>query len=290
MALIRRRINLKFQLGQGDYGESGFDEVTVKDLRVQAEIVKAGGMALGESSIRVYGLKRSTMNKLATLGIEVDLQKRNIVTLIAGDDADGMATRFVGTIRSGWIDYQSAPEVAFVVSAQAGGFQAVKTSKPRSYGAATSASVILQGLATEMDVPFENNGVEVMLPAAYFYGSQLDQARDVVKQANINWNNLDGGRMVIWPKGGTSGGTIPLIAPPKMRGYPTWTSTGIMVQSLFERNVGIGGKIKVQSSDEKANGEWTVFRIDDSLDSEMPRGRWFTSMHANRPGNRPVRT
>jgi hypothetical protein len=43
MSFVQRLLSFTFQLGQGQFGNSGFDVVTISGLRASCRIVKAGG-------------------------------------------------------------------------------------------------------------------------------------------------------------------------------------------------------------------------------------------------------
>lgn len=91
MTYARRTIDLKFQLGQGAFGESGFDTVELAGLRVSASIQRIGGVSYSTASIRAYGVPLSVMNDLSTLGMLYPDVRRNLVTITAGDSATGKA-------------------------------------------------------------------------------------------------------------------------------------------------------------------------------------------------------
>lgn len=75
MALIRRLIDATFELGEGSYGTSGSNNVTLSGLRVSANVQNAGGRAMGSADVRVWGMTLSKMNQLSTLGMVVTARK-----------------------------------------------------------------------------------------------------------------------------------------------------------------------------------------------------------------------
>lgn len=303
MALVRRRIDLTFTLGEGTFGESGTNTVKLTGLRVQAVITKAGGPSMGTASLRVYGMTKSKMNQLSTLGMAITLVRRNSVVVEVGEDVaprpyqqpGGTATAppttaapqrtvvFVGTITNAWADFDSAPEVAFIVEAHTGLLETVAPMPPTSVQGTADVASLISSLATRMGRSFENNGVTAQLSNPYFTGSPLEQARAIAKAAGVEFVD-DVGKIAIWQSGQARGGVAPLLKPPELRGYPTYTSKGIRVSTLFNPSIGYGGSINVQSSLTPANGTWVVYKLDYELASEMPRGPWFTNIEACRPG------
>src|ERR1700751_2366097 len=117
MALVQRKLRATFKLAGATFQESGTDTVTVADLRMSAKIVKAGGPTMNNLQLRIYGMTLSLMNQLSTLGMKVTIDRRNMVTLEAGDSASAPSVVFVGTIVDAWADMQSMPDVGFNISA-----------------------------------------------------------------------------------------------------------------------------------------------------------------------------
>jgi hypothetical protein len=85
MAFVQRLLSFTFQLGEGSFGNSGFDVVTIDGLRASCRITKAGGPSMSTAECDIYGMTKSQMNKLSTLGLKVTLQRRNVITISAGD-------------------------------------------------------------------------------------------------------------------------------------------------------------------------------------------------------------
>lgn len=288
MALVRRKIDVTFALGEGAFGESGTNTVTLQGLRTSARIVKAGGPSMSNMQMEIYGIRPSLMDKLSTLGMKPTLQRRNIVVASAGDDVNGMAVVFQGTITNAWADYQAAPDVAFHVEAHTGLIEAVAPAPAISFRGAADVGVIMSGLASQMQLPFENNGVNVKLANPYFSGSAREQAKACAEAAGINWI-IDNGKLVIWPAGQARGGSAPLISPATgLIGYPSYTSKGILLRTIFNPAVGFASKIVVDTSLQPAQGEWVVFTLDHVLESLFPNGSWFSNIGAARPGLGPI--
>jgi len=284
VSFAKRRIDLTFALGEGDFGEGGNNSVKLSGLRVLSQIIKAGGPSMGTAQLQVYGMDLDKMNKFSTLGQRPTTQRKNTITVEAGEEG-AMATVFIGNITNAWFDGAGAPNVPFQVLAHVGGFDAVNSIAPTSYKGTVDVATILSGLANKMGKPFENNGVNTQLTNVYYTGSARDQALKAVQEAGIQWNGLDDNKLAIWPSGQSRGGSIPVVSKNTgMEGYPTFTSQGIQVSSLFNRSISFGSKIKVESIIEGANGEWVVYALNYSLDAQMPRGKWHMHMSAARPG------
>lgn len=281
MTYARRRIDLRFQLGEGAFGEGGFDTVDVSGLRVSASINKAGGVSMSQLQMRVYGLDLSTMNKLSTLGKPITEARLNTVTVTAGDDVKGMAIAFSGTINSAYVDMRGAPEAMLVVDAITGVLAAYRPLPPVSYPGGADAAVIASGLATQMGFSFENNDVSVQLSTAYYWGDGLTQLAALARDANFDYILDDNGpgfpTLAIWPKGRARGGLVPLVsAATGMIGYPMYTQQGLAVASQYNASIVNGRPIVVESDLNGANGQWLTYSVQHELESETPGGRWET--------------
>jgi hypothetical protein len=298
MSFLRRKINLTFKLGKGQFGEGGFDQVDVKDLRVTAKIIRNVGMGMGSAAVDVFGLPRSVMNQLATLGPQITMTRLNTIVVTAGDDENGMGTVFVGQISNAWIDLQAAPMVPFHVLAYTGALDQVKPAPPTSYRGGADVATILQGLATQANLQFENNGVQRRVSNPYYSGSVREQIIACIQDAGVEWNNNELGVLAIWNPGASRGGTIPRVAKDTgLVGYPVFTSYGITLKVLMNPSINVGSTIEVETEvtattnaggvASPANGRWRVYKMDLDLASEVPGGPWFAEIAAQRPFGGP---
>ncbi len=278
MTLARRYINLTFALGQGNFGDSGFDTVEFTGLRTSATISKAGGVSMSQLQLRVNGMSMSDMNTLSTLGKPLVDGRNNSVTVVAGSEDAGEGVVFTGTISEAWVDMASAPDGVFIVNAFTGLLDALRPIPPSSFQGQADAATVLAGLAVQMGVSFENNGVQVQLANPYFPGTALAQVKACAQAANIDYV-LDDGVLAIWPKGEARGGAIPLITPATgLVGYPQHTENGIRLTTLFNPAITFGGQVQVESALTPAAGTWTVFSLSHQLEAETPGGAWYTHL------------
>lgn len=292
MALQQRKIDVTFTLASApgkpaiNFAEGG-NTLKLSDLRVSAKIIKAGGVTLGSAELRIYGMTFSHMNKLSTLGMQIQLVPWNTVTIEASDSNGVPTTVFYGSITNAYGDFQSAPDVGFFAQATILGADAIANKSFAAFDDGLDVASILAGYAKKMNLTFENNGVNITMPATHVYGSYRDQVASIVQHANIMWNGGDGGVLAIWPKNGTRNALssgIPLVSPTTgMIGYPSYTAQGIVIKTIFNPAIAFGREIQVQSSLPPANGNWTVSSIDHTLESEMPGGQWFTTIQCYNP-------
>ena len=278
---VKRRIDVTITLPDvaGPYDGTSSNTATFTGLRVSAHIENAGGPIGPAANIRIWGLTESVLNKLSTIGKTLVEANQAKIQLNAGTDA-ATPTAYIGTISAAWADYNGAPDVPLVVQAIAGLLEALRPITPSSYPSPVPAATIMQDLATQMGLPFENYGVTTILPAWYSPGAPGQQMKKVAEAARFEWT-IDGGGVAIWPRDGARGGLVPLISPETgLIDYPSYVQAGVALRMLYNPNIAVGKPIQVKSSVKPACGLWKPFRIDHDIESEIPDGRWETNVIA----------
>lgn len=283
MTFVRRRIEAVINLGQGKFGETLGDTIKLAGLRMDARKNTTTGDAMGDIYLRVYGLPLHMMNQLTTIGpIAGQLRGQNRIVLTAGDEGGAMSTIFDGTILNAWADLSGAPEAVFTITGYAGADDLLRPIPASTYKGSADVADIMRKLAGQMNLTFENSGVAVKLSNPYFPGTALTQVRSCARAAGINFL-IDNGKLAIWPRGARRQGEIPVMSPKTgMIGYPTYTSAGITVSSVFMPGAQIGGHVKIESDLTPANGEWSVARIQHEIACYVPGGPWFTHLELTR--------
>lgn len=252
--------------------------VKVENLRIFARIVKMGGVGMGTAEVTIYGLTLDLMNQLATFGTRVHPQYNYKVRVEAGDAINGMSLVFVGTITQAWADFQAMPDVPFHVIAQAGAIEAVQTGTPTSIAGSADVATMIKGLAAQMGLPFENNGVNVKIADPYFWGSPRNQVKAIAEAAGIDWI-IDDDKVAIWPANAARAGDTLEVSPQTgMAYYPTFTDYGVLVKLEFRRAITYATKFNVQSDITPACGVWNIRLVDYDLQAREPHGRWFVTL------------
>jgi hypothetical protein len=282
----RRRINVRFTLGRGDFGAAGADAVEANGYRVSASIVKTGGESMSNLSLKIWGLSLDVMNKLTILGtgIAQNGRENNTVTVSAGDDDSGLAVVFRGIMSECWVDTRDAPRVALVVSAFTGLIDNLKPVPPLSYKGTVDAATVMAGIAAQMSppIPLVNSGVDVQFVNPYWPGTLRAQALAAAREGQFNLF-MDDTELAIWPNGGARDGLIPFVSPDTgMVGYPMHTQAGIQIMTLFNPSIVFGRRVRISSELVPAIGDtWTPSSIAHDLESELPGGKWFTTFECN---------
>lgn len=303
-SFIERRIDLAIRLASDTatnqpttFAESGTSQVTLSGHRASVRIENSGGLAGNKATATVWGLSDSLMQQLSTLGMVLNLIQGNTLTITAGNSRVGMSTVFVGTITQAYADYNSSPDVPFKFECLAGASEMAIPYPSTSYQGMTSAATILSAIATAQNWGFENGGVTTQLSNPYFSGSAMDQVRQIAAAARINAELFPGAAssnsylLAIWPRyGNRPSNDIPLIAPApdgQMINYPSYTQQGIILKTIYDPRIVMGGQVRVRSSiftnqslTKMNNPEslWNVAKIDHALDCILPKGQWMSSL------------
>lgn len=278
-----RHLDITFKLASGEFDDAkGADAVLISGLRVSAEIEVAGG-GFASANIMIFGLSQSLINRLTTLktmNAAASIDTRNKVMIETVDEKGYKTFVFEGGIITAMADYNSAPDVPFIITAMALYDARLRVIKPKSYKGAVPAASIMRDLAGEAGLAFENNGVDVILRDVYLSGSVFDMIVAVADQANID-TYIDGGVFAITKKNEprTQHDAIVMAADSGLVGWPVPTDIGCDCTALYSPSYRIGSKILVISEDVPvAAGERYIYRMVHRLESEMPHGSWFSMM------------
>lgn len=284
---------MQFTLGQGQFGDTGADTVTVSGLRIQAHVDKVYGPGMGTLNMRVHGMTPDQMNQISALNQAAEVMKRNIVTVQAGNEDEVLSTVFQGQITVGQQNLNQQPDTSMLIVGNAGIISALQVAPPSSYPGTVSAASVMQNLAQQAGLQFENNGVNIQFSRRYFLGTLREQMRACAEAGPFNWTIDDGGMsnaqgpantLAIWPIGSFRSGQIPLISSDTgMIGYPDYSTSlnGLSISTLFNPFIRVGGQVQIKSSLQVANGVFTVYDVSHTLESETPGGQWMTKFGAS---------
>ena len=283
MAFTQKLLTFQFSLATGNF-EGGGNTASASGLWASTtiEIVgNEGGSSM--SNCAIYGLPLSMMNQLSTVGTQVNQRTNNTVTVSAGDAETGMSVVYTGKIFTAFVDAQAMPRACFRMTGNVGGgYWGSKQVPPISKSGSQDVASMMQTLAGQMGMQFENNGVNVKLSNPYYPGTPWNQAWRIAKHANVDMV-VDRGTMAICPAGKPRAGAATLISSETgMVGYPAFRDAAIIVKALFNPTVKPNGTIQVQSTITPACGMWKVNKIVYELES-VPHGRWFMTMEAVPP-------
>lgn len=277
MSFLDRKIDVQFQLANGEFGDGLGNSKSYSGLKCEVSINNVGGATMNSLQLRVYGMSADTMHRISTMGLKILTIPRNVITVTASNLIGGMSQVFQGTIAQSWIDYRGAPEVSFNVEAYAGFFEQIKAIGVNSYKGSTDVATVIESLAKSIGFAFTNNGVTAKLESPYFAGSALTQIKSCADHAGISYD-ISNGSVQIWPSGESKDNVTFVISPENgLVGYPIFSSTGIDIQTEFNPDMQIGRRVEVISSIPQACGNnWGCQVARHELASQVPNGPWFT--------------
>ena len=285
MKFVKRKINIAIRLGEGDYGDELGSEILLENYRTSVQIVTYNGDAQGQLQLRVWGLRLDLINKLTKIGPIMSQRRNNRITVTAGTEGGAMSTIYEGTIDTAYGDFRNAPDPVFNVVALSAALAAVKPVSASSYQGQVDAANVMSDLAAKMGFVFENNGVSVQLTNPNFSGTALEQVKTCARAANIFYT-CDRGKLAIWPKSShRSSDPIKIDTDNDMVGYPIFSSEGITLQTIFKPDLELGGRVDVKSILTPACGIWNIYKMSVDIESEMPNGKWFTTVDCYRLNN-----
>ena len=291
MAFARRIINLRFELGAGDFGSPGIDTVDLSGQRMSVDITHAGGNSLSLAELRIWGMSLDVMNRLTLLNVYATPERvNNRITISAGDGDGGVAVCFVGGIQEAWIDGSDLPGVAFHVAAASAFVENIRPIAPTAYKGTVDVAIVLSGIAAQMGLSLENSGVSgVVLNDPYFPGALGAQLESICQHAHVEYHIDSIARVLaVWPVGKQRDGeSIIMSAYTGMVGFPTFTQSGIRIRSLYNPNLIFGRKLLVTSDFSSACGMWVIANVNHNLDCETPGGAWFTEVECTLFGHSP---
>lgn len=295
MSLVERRIDIKIAL-DGDTFDGSNNALTLRGLRSTCQIKSYSGTAgtfASQLQMRINGMYGQDMAKLSTLGYTSGLYKRNLVSIFAGDDVNGMTQVFSGGITYGNVDYNSMPDVGVDIIASALANMQFDSIAASSYQGSMNVATMLEGIARSAGLGFQNNGVTAKLSNHAVSGTANDQIRDICNAAGVI-PYIENGKLYIWPAGSTRDDTVVEIGPSNgLVGYPRYIVGGVEVTTLFNPEIQIGRRVKINSSIPPpsknsptnmgiplpgASGTFYAWSIDHDLSAQVPGGPWFSTI------------
>jgi len=282
----KRAINLRFTLAatSGTFTESGANVVDLTGLRVRAELTATMSTSMDQLNCEVWGLPPTITKRLTVLQNGWTQGLQNEVQVMAGD-GDTMALIFTGQIFNGWSDHSGQPEAMFTFQAYGGMGSAYASVPPLSYKGSVDAAVIAASIAQQMTPPLtlQNSGVNVQLTDPYLPGDAMSQLRRLARMARFEYAMDEVGVLAIWPRGKPRDAlAVDVSERTGLVGFPSFNDKGVVFSSIYNPSFRVNGPVNITSVEEPANGTWYPYNVTHDLESEVPDGRWFTHIEAQR--------
>lgn len=280
----QRKLRITFRLASGTFNKAGDpDKVEFENFRSTIDIEAAGGFQFAMCRGRIFGVSKDVMDRLTVINYQNLSFMRNVVTVEATDNDGRFSTIFMGEIFIAQPNYSSAPDVPFEFEARSGVIGSLAPSIASSFPGSRRVSEIMESLAKELGVTFENNGVTDVLVDQTLSGTALEKVYKVKDAANIQvWYSQSESVLAIAPMGvPRKSDPVQVGADTGMVGWPLKRWEGIEFTMLFNPAIRHGCKINVKSTVPSCNGEWYIGSMQLSLSANYPGGPWFGSYIAN---------
>lgn len=282
-SFVKRQIEIHLSLLAGDFG-NGDNVKIIRGLACDVSIDKVGLPSKNTAKVKIYGMLLEDMGKFSTLSFGNPLlMRRNSISIYAGDEKSGLHLAYKGNVTSAYADFTGAPDVAFVLEAMTGFFASTTPAGPASFQGSAGVGQIIGGLAKDMGMSFQDRGVTTQLNSPVLNGSPMEKAQAAANAAKCDMI-VDDDQVIIAPKGvprTPAGQEVLFSAATGMKGYPSFSSTGVTVTGLYRPEVRQGGLISIESVVPRASGSWRVMEIHHKLTAYKPGGGdWFTTVGA----------
>lgn len=263
---------------------------TASGLRARVAIAATDGQLGVTGFATIWGLSPEQMNNYSTSipsAIQEQIPGANLI-IEASDLGEQPVQAINSPIWSSQIDLSGFPESAFLVSVTSISDAATPIAGQSQPGA-QKAEDLIKAVCAGVTPPlmFVNNGASSILTNPNVYGSALDQIGRIARAAGFRYS-LAGNTVSIWPQDGAVDDTVIELGPgtdPPMVGYPVFWQLGIIVVSLFNPQIRVGRKMNIVGSVlAKANGLWSIVRVEHDLTTMMSKGPWFTIATLAGPG------
>lgn len=281
MAFTRKHLDFSFQLAEGNF-QGGGNKAEVKNHRASVQIDNMGAPDMAKCQIAIWGMPLSLMNQLTTLGNDVNLIGKNFVSIYAYEEGGQKSYVFKGTINVAFADLRAQPQGCFRVEAMVGYYEQIMKAEPTSAPGSQDVAQLFKQIADKAGLQFEDGGVKAKVVNPYLWSSPRIQMKQLGQMAGVSWD-IDRDKLSIWqPPQARPGGAVEIGPTTGMVNYPTFTSSGIEVTTLFNPNLKYGGTIKVKSELTPACGQWYIFHLGAELDADIPNGKWFSTFSCSR--------
>lgn len=280
--LDKRELSMQFTLIQEgeSFSDGKSDTLDLSGLRCRAKISNADGWG-GQLIMQIFGMKMSDMVRLSTDGFKPFDHGISSVALSAGSKSKGMTQIFKGTVMSGHIEINQ-PEASLIISASPAWEAALTNNPPNSYKGEVDIASVIESLTKQIGFAFKNNGVTKKVRDLYLSGSVLGQIKTLAESTQTICL-IENETVTIWNNGQAREEiTIEVSAENGLIGYPTFSQSRIIVNTMFNPNLTLGSRVNIYSDFEKANGIFFVNEITHSLSTLEDNAPWFTTMYGQR--------
>lgn len=260
-----------------------------EDHRMSIQVGQ-GGNQFGNAKVAIYGAPLDAMNKIARLWLEV-LSPSNTDTLtIDVWDGSNFVPFFAGVITWSAINAGAAPQVALEIEANSAMVAMNTVAAPYAQDAPVALQDALQQILepTGLVVEFADSVPVLDIQRAHLTGTPMDQAAALMNYfPELTWYiNLQ--RFLVRPVNGPLGGdAIPINKTNGMMGYPTYSTSGVQLVTIFNPRIRPGLALDIQTMFDFVNRtKWVAAVLQHNIEPNTPGGQWTTAIAAQSYGSK----
>lgn len=291
--LIERKARVTVKVTRSDANEQGDTlQSTYEFIQHRMSItVTQGGGQFGNAKVQIFGAALDAMNNIARLWLEVLSPSNNDTMDIDVWDGANFVPFFQGVITWSAINASGAPNVALEIEANDSMVAMNTVAQPY----AQDTPIALQDALTAILEPaglvveFAESVPDLQIQKAHLLGSPMEQANALMNYFPelTHYTNLR--RFIVRPVNGPLGGDpLPVNKGTGMIGYPTYSSSGITLATLFDARLRLGLALDIQTTSfEFINRtKWVCAVLQHNIQPNWPGGQWVTQIAAQAYGTK----
>lgn len=291
--LVERRAKVTVKVTRPSETEGG-EEQTLTYAFEQHRMsirVSQGGAQFGNAKVSIFGVNMDAMNKIARLWLEV-LSPSNTDTLtIDVWDGSNFVPFFAGVITWSAINASAPPAVALEIEANSAMIAMNTVAPPYAQGEPVFLRDALAEVlaSTDLVTEFADSVPEYQIQRVHLVGTPMEQAITLLNAfPELTWYiNLQ--RFLVRPVNGPLGGDpVKIDRYSGMVGYPTYSTSGVTLATLFDARIrpGLALDIQTESFDFINRTKWVAAVLQHDLQPNTPGGQWVTQIAAQSYGSK----
>lgn len=252
--------------------------------------VAQGGGQWGQAKVKIFGVPLEAMNKIARLWLEVLTPLATDKLVIDVWDGNDYVPFFNGVITWSAINASNAPQVAMEIEASDAMAAQLEVAPPYVADTPVKLEDALTQILSPVGLVVElaESVRDYQFQKTHMTGTAMEQASRIMSYfPELTWYiNLQ--RFLVRPVNGPLGGApIQIDKTTGMIGYPTYSTSGIQVATLFDARIRPGLALDIQTVFDFVNRtKWVAAVLQHTLQPNMPGGQWMTAIAAQSYGSK----
>ena len=253
-------------------------------------LVGQGGGVWGQAKVSIFGVPLESMNKIARLWLEVLTPTMNDAMEIDVWDGSNYVPFFRGVITWSAVNASGAPQVALEIEASDAMAAQLSIAPPYSQEGPVDLREAITTILKPagLEVEFAQSLPAYPVQKVYAEGTAMQQAETLMRQFPELSYYINLQRFLVRPVNGPLGGDpIPVNKNTGMIGYPTYSTSGVQLATLFDPRIRPGLALDIQTIFDFVNRtKWVAAVLQHTLQPNTPGGQWMTQIAAQSYGSK----